>query len=126
MVQIVCRLHVCLVLAALCLLFGMKDWPPVISSSVLIIIVALAAINWLLHHISPRWARYLRYGLLAALVAAIILGPDLREIFLWFVNILLDALRNLSAARLIALAIVFLVTHAVLCWSQPAVRANNA
>jgi len=62
--------------------------------------------------------------LMLAIVAAIILVPQLREIFLEFVNILFGGLLALSSARLIVLAIVFLVAHAVLCWSGPAERVN--
>jgi hypothetical protein len=124
MIQIICRLHVFLFLSALCLVMGMREWNPAISSSVLLIIAALWAINWLLHHISPRWARYLRYGLLAISLALIILVPQLRETFFGIVSVVFGALDSLTSARLIALAIVFLVTHAVLCWSRPVVRVN--
>jgi hypothetical protein len=124
MIEIICRLRVFLFLSVLCLVLGMREWPPAISGSIFIILVAFWAINWLANHISLRWLRYLKYGLAAAIVVMIIVVPELRELVLGLGNIFLSGLLELSSARLIVLAIVFLIAHAVLCWSQPAVSVN--
>jgi hypothetical protein len=124
MFEIFCQLRVFLILSALCLVLGMRDWPPVISGSILFIILAFWAINWLANHISLRWLRYLKYGFAAAIVVAIIVVPQLREMVLGLGNIFFGGLLVLSSARLIVLAIVFLITHAVLCWSRPVVGVN--
>ncbi len=124
MIDIICRLHVFLVLSALCLWMGIRDWDPVISGSILIILLVFWAINWLANHISLRWLRYLRFGFAVAIVVTIILVPELREIFLQLVNILFGGLVLRSSAQLIVLAILFLITHAVLSWSRPAASAS--
>lgn len=120
MIDLICRFKVFPILAVLCLYFGMSDWDKGISVSVFIILAALWGINWLLHHISPRWARYLRIGLLVIAVAAIVLVPELQEIVRTLINILFSALTTLTSPQLIALSILFLIMHAVLCWSRPA------
>jgi hypothetical protein len=124
MVEIICQLRVFLILSALCLVLGMRDWPPAISGSILFILLAFWAIDWLSKHISLRWLRYLKYGLAAAIVVVIIVVPELREIVLGLGNIFVSGLLEMSSARLIVLAIVFLIAHAVLCWSRPAVSVN--
>jgi hypothetical protein len=124
MIDIICQLRVFLILSALCLVLGMQDWPPVISGSILFILVAFWAINWLANHISLRWLRYLKYGFAAAIVVTIIVVPQLREMVLGLGSVFFGGLLALSSARLIVLAIVFLITHAVLCWSQPTVSVN--
>ncbi|HTP10059.1 MAG TPA: hypothetical protein VMP08_17510 [Anaerolineae bacterium] len=125
MIDIICQLRFFLILSGLCLVLGMRDWPPVISGSILFILLAFWAIDWLAKHISLRWLRYLKYGFAAAIVAAIIIVPQLRETVLELGRIFFSGLIELSSARLIVLSIVFLITHAVLCWSQPAVRVNT-
>jgi hypothetical protein len=124
MIEIICQLRVFLVLSILCFVAAVRDWDPAITVSVLLIIAAFWAMNWLLHHISLRWLRYLRYGFWVAVVAAIVLVPQLREIVLELGNIFLGGLPPFPPERLIVLAIVFLITHAVLCWSRPAVAVN--
>jgi hypothetical protein len=124
MIEIVCRLRVFIFLSALCLIMGMKEWDPAISGSIFIILVAFWAINWLANHISLRWLRYLKYGFAAVIVVAIIVVPQLREMVLELGNIFFGGLLATSSARLIVLAIVFLIAHAALCWPRPGVRVN--
>jgi|WetSurMetagenome_2_1015567.scaffolds.fasta_scaffold08989_2 hypothetical protein len=124
MIGIICQLRVFLILSGLCLVLGMRGWDPVISGSILFIIIAFWAIDWLARHISLRWLRYLKYGFAVAIVVAIIVVPQLREIVLGLGNVFFGGLLTMSSAQLIVLAIVFLITHAVLCWSRPAVSVS--
>lgn len=124
MVEIFCQLRVFLILSGLCLVLGMREWDPVISGSILFILVAFWGINWLANHISLRWLRYLKYAFAAAIVVTIIVVPQLREMVLGLGDIFFGGLLALSSARLIVMAILFLIVHAVLCWSHPAVTVN--
>jgi hypothetical protein len=124
MIDILCQLKVFLILSLLCLIMGMRGWDFIISGSILFIILAFWAIDWLSKHISLRWLRYLKYGLAAAIVIAIIVVPPLHQMASELVTVFFGGLLTLSSARLIVMAIVFLIVHAVLCWSRPAVSVN--
>jgi hypothetical protein len=108
-------------LALLLALLGMRDWDPAIPVSLLILIFLLWAINWLAHHISLRWRRYLRYLFLVLVAGIIIAIPELRAAFEATGNDLL----SLQSGTLIVLSIVTLIVWAVLCLARPAQQPNS-
>ncbi len=92
-------------------LFGMRDADSAFSVSLLILIVLFWAINWLLHHISFRWLRYLRYLLLILIGGAIIIVPELRAVF--------EGVIPHEPSTAIVLSIVTLVVWGVMCLARP-------
>jgi hypothetical protein len=99
----------------------MRDWDPAIPVSLLILIFLFWAINWLAHHISLRWRRYLRYLLWMLFVGVIIAVPELRAMF----EDLVHGVLSLESATLIVLSLVSLIAWAVLDLSQPAQHINS-
>ena len=94
----------------------MRDWDPAIPVSLLILIFLFWAINWLLHHISLRWLRYLRYLFWISVVGAIIVVPELRALFADVIS--------LESGTLIVLSLVTLISWGVMCLSRPVQQSN--
>ena len=108
-------------LALILALLGMRDWDPAIPISLLILIFLFWAINWLAHHISQRWLRYLRVLFLVAIVIAVIVVPELRALF----EDVITGLLSLQSSTLIVLSLVTLITWGVICLSRPARQPNS-
>ena len=114
---------ICTVLPWLALgfaLLGMRDLDPAIPVSLLALIFLFWAINWLAHHISLPWRRYLRILFWVLILVAIIVIPELRTAFEEVVRSLL----SLQSSMLIVLALVTLVVWAVICLARPAAQSN--
>jgi hypothetical protein len=115
---------ICIVLPWLALIFallGMRDSDPAIPVSLLALIFLFWAINWLAHHISLPWRRYLRILFWVLVVSIIIIVPELRTAFEEFVRSLL----SLQSSTLIVLALAILIVWAVLCLARPAAQSNS-
>jgi hypothetical protein len=102
-------------------LLGMRDWDPAIPGSLAILILLVWVINWLAHHISLPWSRYLRILFWVFVVGAIIVIPELRASFEEAVRGLLA----LQSSTLIVLALVTLIIWAVMCLSRPAPQTHS-
>jgi hypothetical protein len=108
-------------LALILTLLGMRDWPPAIPISLLALILLFWVINWLAHHITPPWARFLRILLLALIVGAFIVVPWLRA----SLEEVVRGLLSLKSSTLIVLSLVTLIFWAVLCVARPAAQSNS-
>ena len=109
---------ICTILPWLALVFallGMREWDPAIPVSLLILIFLFWAINWLVHHISLRWLRYLRIVFWAVVIGAFIVVPELRALF----EDVVKGLLSLQSSTLIVLSIVTLIIWAVMCLARP-------
>jgi hypothetical protein len=109
---------ICTVLPWLALVFallGMREWDPAIPVSMLILIFLFWAINWLVHHISLRWRRYLRIAFWMAVIGAFIVVPELRALF----KDVTEGLLSLQSSTLIVLSLVTLIAWGVMCLSRP-------
>jgi hypothetical protein len=95
-------------IALLFVLLGMRDWDPAIPISLLILIFLFWAINWLVHHISLRWLRYLRIVFWVAVFGAGIAVPELRALF----EDVVKGLLTLQSSTLIILSIITLIAWA--------------
>ena len=107
-------------LALILALLGMRDWDPAIPGSLSILILLVWVINWLVHHISLPWSRYLRI-LSWVFVGAIIVIPELRAAFEEAVISLL----SLQSSTLIVLALVTLIIWGVMCLARPAAQSHS-
>ncbi len=99
----------------------MRDWDPAIPVSLLILVFLFWAINWLLHHISPRWLRYLRILFWFAVAAVILAVPELRAVF----KDVVEGLLSLQSSTLIVFSLVILVVWAVMCLARPASQSTS-
>jgi hypothetical protein len=108
-------------LALILTLLGMRDWDPIIPVGLLAVIALVWAINWLVHHISPPWARYLHILFWALIVGLIIAIPELRASFEEAVRGLL----SLQSSTLIVLALATLIVWGVLCLARTAAPSNS-
>ena len=102
-------------------LLGMRDWDPVIPVGLLTVIALAWAVNWLVHHNSLPWSRYLRILFWALVVGLIIAIPELRASFEEAVRGLL----SLQSSTLIVLALITLIAWAVLCLARPAPQPHS-
>src|SRR5262245_50044114 len=100
---------------------GMRTWDPIIPLSLLILIAVFWAINWLAHHISLRWLRYLRIFFWVGLVIAVIVVPQLRVLF----EDVVKGLLSLQSSTLIVLSIVALIAWAIIGLARPARQPNS-
>ncbi len=105
------RTFICGILPGLSLvlaLLGMRNWDARIPGALVLLIALFWAINWLLHHVSLRWLRYLRILLWTAVVVAVII----------------TALLNPNSNMLIVFSILTLIVWAWRVWrarqSRPA------
>ena len=89
----------------------MREWDPAIPVSLLILIFLFWALNWLVHHISLRWLRYLRYLIWLSVVGAILVVPELRVLF--------EDVISLESGTLIVISLVTLIVWGVMCLSRP-------
>jgi hypothetical protein len=108
-------------LALILALLGMRGLDPVIPISLLILIFLFWAINWLTHHISFRWLRYLRTLFWVAVAIAIIVVPELRALF----EDVLTGLLSLESSTLIVLSLVTLIAWGVIGLSRPARQPHS-
>ena len=99
----------------------MRGTDPAIPISLLILIFLLWAINWLAHHISLRWRRYLRVLFLVTMVIAVIVVPELRALF----EDVVTGLLSLESSTLIVLSLVTLIAWGVMGLSRPTRRPNS-
>ena len=114
----------CTVLPWLALLFallGMRDLDPAIPVGLLLLIFLVWAINWLVHHISLPWRRFLRILFWVLIVGAIVVVPELRAAFEEAVRSLI----SLQSGTLVVLALVTLIVWAVICLTQPAPQSHS-
>jgi hypothetical protein len=108
-------------LALIFALLGMRSWDPVIPISLLFILFAFWAINWLAHHLSLRWLRYLRHLLWVVPLITIIVVPELRALF----EELIQDLLLLESGTLIVLSIVTVIAWAVIGLARPKQQPNS-
>ena len=108
-------------LALVLTLLGMRDWDPVIPVSLLAVVALAWVINWLVHHISLPWARYLRILFWVFVVGAIIVIPELRASF----EEALRGLLSLQSSTLIVFSLVTLIAWAVICLARPTTQSNS-
>jgi len=108
-------------LALILALLGMRDTDRAIPFSLLLLIFLFWAINWLAHHISFRWLRYLRTLFWVAVAIAIIVVPELRALF----EDVVTGLLSLESGTLIVLSLVTLIAWGVMGLSRPARSSNS-
>ena len=108
-------------LALILALLGMRGTDPAIPISLLILIFLLWAINWLAHHISLRWRRYLRVLFLVTMVIAVIVVPELRALF----EDVVTGLLSLESGTLIVLSLVTLIAWGVMGLSRTTRQSNS-
>ena len=102
-------------------LLGLRDLDPAIPVSLLALIFLFWAINWLAHHISLPWRRYLRILFWAFIVGAFIVVPWLRA----SLEEVVRGLLSLQSSTLIVLALATLIVWGVLYLTRPAARTHS-
>ncbi len=102
-------------------LLGIRDLDPAIPVSLLALIFLFWAINWLAHHVSLPWRRYLRTLFWVLIIGTIIAVPELRTAF----QELVGSLIALQSSTLIVLALATLIVWGVLCLTRPAAKSSS-